>query len=92
MFEVDGRIAGFVSVVGNEVWDTRRPESRESGCGARPEGHIAATHPYLKLEVFEANTIGRRFYDANGFRPVGEGFDDTTGFPIIRLRIDPWRS
>ncbi len=92
MFEVDGRTAGFVSVVGNEVWDTRRRESTESGCGARPEGHIASTHPYLELEVSAANTIGRRFYDANGFRPVGEGLDDTTGFPFIRLRIDPSRS
>ena len=80
---------GFVSMVGYEVGGIFvTPSHQSKGVGHALLDHVAATRSYLELEVFEANTIGRRFYDAYGFRAVGEGLDDTVGLPILRLRID----
>ena len=89
VFEVGGHVVGFVSMVGNEVGGIFvTPSHQNKGIGHALLDHVAATRPYLELEVFEANTVGRRFYDAYGFRAVGEGLDDTVGLPILRLRID----
>jgi len=40
------------------------------------------------LDVFEANEIGRAFYDAYGFRIVGERLDEKTGLRLLRLQLD----
>ena len=89
VFEAGGRVVGFVSMVGNEVGGIFvTPERQGQGIGRALLDHVAATRRYLELEVFEANTIGRRFYDAYGFRVRGEGIERDTGLPILRLRID----
>ena len=88
VFEAGGHVVGFVSMVGNEVGGIYvAPSHQNKGIGHALLDHVAATRPYLELEVFEANTLGRRFYDAYGFRVLGEGLDDTVGLPILRLRI-----
>lgn len=89
VFEIGGHVVGFVSMVGNEVGGIFvAPNRQNRGVGRALLDHVAATRPYLEVEVFNANTMGRRFYNAYGFRVVGEGLDDTTGFPVLRLRID----
>lgn len=89
VFQKSGRVAGFVSMVGNEVGGIFvSPKHQNQGIGHALLDHVAATRPYLELEVFKANTIGRRFYDAYGFQVLSEGVDDTTGLPVLRLRID----
>jgi putative acetyltransferase len=94
VFEIGGHVVGFVSMVGNEVGGIFvAPRYQKRGVGRALMDHAAATRPYLELEVFRANTIGRGFYEAYGFRVVGEGLDDTTGLPVLRLRLDrPKRS
>jgi putative acetyltransferase len=64
------------------------PKHQNEGIGHALLDHVAGTRPYLEVEVFEANTIGRRFYDAYGFQVLEEAVDDTTGLPVLRLRID----
>ena len=89
VFELGGHVVGFVSMVGNEVGGIFvAPSHQNRGVGRALLDHVAGTRPYLELEVFEANTIGRRFYDAYGFLVVSKGLEDTTGFPALRLRID----
>lgn len=89
VYELGGRVVGFVSMVGNEVGGLFvSPSFQNRGVGRALLDHAAATRPYLELEVFRANTIGRRFYDAYGFRVTGEGLDDATGMPVLRLRFD----
>lgn len=50
--------------------------------------HATESRDHLELEVFEANEIGRAFYDAYGFAVVGERLDDKTGLRLLRLRLD----
>ena len=89
VYEFGGRVVGFVSMVGNEVGGISvSPSFQNRGVGRALLHHAAATRPHLELEVFRANTVGRGFYDAYGFRVTAEGLDDTTGTPVLRLRFD----
>jgi len=89
VFEVGGHVVGFVSMVGNEVGGIFvTPEYQNQGVGRALLDHVAASRHYLELEVFEANTIGRTFYDAYGFRVLSEGVESETGLLALRLRID----
>lgn len=39
--------------------------------------------------MFEANAIGRSFYEAYGFEPVDRRINEETGYPELRLRYEP---
>ena len=89
VFEIHGRVVGSISLLDNEVGGIFvTPAHQNQGIGRALMDHVAATRPCLELEVFEANAIGRRFYDAYGFRAVSEGSDEATGHLVIRLRLD----
>lgn len=89
VFQEGERVSAFVSMVGNEVGGIFvAPKHQNQGIGHALLDHVAATRPYLEVEVFRANTIGRRFYEVYGFEVLAEGVDDTTGLPVLRLRID----
>jgi putative acetyltransferase len=90
VFELDGRVLGFVSVAGNEVEGLFvEPAYQGQGVGRSLMDGVTAGRSYVELEVFEANAIGRGFYAAYGFRDVGNGTEPTTGLPVVRLRFDP---
>lgn len=89
VYETDGRVVGSVSMIGNEVGGVFvTPEYQNRGVGRALMDHVAASHSYLELDVFKANTIGRRFYELYGFRVVNEHVNDTTRLPELRLRFD----
>ena len=89
VFEVGGHVVGFVSMVGSEVGGIFvTPEHQNQGVGRDLLDHVAATRRYLELDLFEANTIGRRFYDAYGFRALSESVASDTRLPTLRLRFD----
>jgi len=89
VFEIHGRVVGSISLLDNEVGGIFvTPAHQNQGIGRALMDHVAATRPCLELEVFEANAIGRRFYDAYGFRAVSEDSCEATGHPVIRLRLD----
>jgi ribosomal protein S18 acetylase RimI-like enzyme len=50
--------------------------------------HARRSRPYLELGVFEANEIGRRFYDAYGFEVVERVMNREAGFPELRMRLE----
>lgn len=89
VYQTDGRVVGSISMLGNRVgglFVTPRYQGR--GIGRALLHHVAVSRPFLELDVFEDNTIGRRFYDACGFRQIGRHIHEETGFPGLRLRID----
>ncbi len=89
VFEEEGRVVGFIALIGNEVGGIFvTPERQGQGIGRALTDHARASRSHLDVEVFEANEIGRGFYDAYGFEVVGTGVHEETGQPVLRLRLD----
>ncbi|MCH7904663.1 MAG: GNAT family N-acetyltransferase [Armatimonadetes bacterium] len=89
VFEREGRVAGFISLLGHEVGGIFvAPALHGKEIGRALMDHARASRDHLELEVFEANEIGRAFYDAYGFAVVGERLDEKTGLRLLRLHLD----
>ncbi len=88
VFEVDGRVVGFVSMVGNEVGGLFvHPEHQGRGIGRTLIDRVRTSRPSLELDVFEANTGARRFYESCGFVEVGRHRHEPTGQLELRMRL-----
>lgn len=88
VYAVDGKVVGFVSMVGNEVGGLFvDPDHQKRGIGRALMDTVRQSHPYLELSVFEANADGRRFYDIYGFELTGRRINEQTGEPELRLRF-----
>ena len=86
--ELDGRVAGFLSLIGDEVGAIFvDPEHQRRGIGRALMDTARAARPHLALSVFEANSIGRAFYAASGFEFVERRFSEETGQYELRLRL-----
>ncbi len=86
--EVDGRVVGFLSLIGNEVGAVFvDPDRQGQGIGRALMDAARSSRPFLELGVFEANAIGRRFYEAYGFELVELQVSAATGEPELRLRL-----
>jgi putative acetyltransferase len=89
VYETDDWVRGFLSLIANEVGAVFvHPDEQRSGIGRALMDRARASRPFLELDVFEANAIGRRFYDAYGFQAVGRHVYEPTGHIELRLRLD----
>ncbi len=89
VFEEEERVVGFIALLDNEVGGIFvSPRRQGRGIGRALMDHARASRDHLELDVFEANEIGRAFYDAYGFDIVGERLDKETGLRVLRLRLD----
>ncbi len=89
VFEKEGRVVGFISLIGNAVGGVFVTPGRQGhGIGRALLDHARASRDHLDAEVFEANQIGQAFYDAYGFDVVGTRVDEKTGQSLLRLRLD----
>jgi putative acetyltransferase len=89
VWEAGGRVAGFLSLLGNEVGAVFvDPDCQRSGIGQALMDHARARRGALEVEVFRDNAIGRAFYGKYGFRPASEGIHEPTGRRVVRLRLD----
>ena len=90
VYEIDGRVVGFVALIGNEVGAIFvDPDYQGRGIGRALMDAALESCPYLELDVFEANSIGRRFYAAYGFTMVDRHMNESVGQPEFRLRLGP---
>ena len=90
IFEADGIVAGFVSLIGNEVGAIFvHPDGQGRGIGRALMGHAASLRDELFLDVFADNAIGRRFYDRYGFQFEHKHVHEQTGHIQIRLSYRP---
>ncbi len=90
VFVLDGQVVGFVAMLGNEVGGLFvHPDHQRSGIGRALLDSVRATRPFLELDVFERNDLGRRFYAAYGFREIGRHVSDVGGEIEVRLRFEP---
>jgi RimJ/RimL family protein N-acetyltransferase len=89
VYEIDGRVMGFLSLIDNEVGAIFvDPDHHGEGVGRALMDRARATRPHLELDVFELNWPGRRFYVRYGFRLIGRHVHTPTGYAQLRLRLD----
>lgn len=87
--EHEHRVVGFLSLIGNEVGGIFvHPDKQGFGFGRALMDNASALRPILELEVFEANSIGRQFYDRYGFIEIGQNVHEPTQQPTLRLRYE----
>ncbi|MEZ4864707.1 MAG: GNAT family N-acetyltransferase [Caldilineaceae bacterium] len=88
VWEVEGRVVGFIALNGNEVGGLfLDPRYHGQGIGRALMDHARSLRAELEVEVFVANPIGRRFYDRYGFVVMAETIGSASGFPVLRLRL-----
>ena len=83
-----GDLVGFIALLGNEVGALFvDPDFHGRGYGRALVDHARLLRSHLFLDVFEDNSIGRRFYERYGFRVVNRGLHEPTGFPVLRMEL-----
>lgn len=88
VLEDDGHPVGFIALVGDEIGGLFLDPSRHGqGLGKALVDHAVANKGPLRVEVFEKNTIGRRFYDRYGFVEVGRYLHVESGETTLQLRL-----
>lgn len=88
VWETDGRVVGFVSLVGNEVGGLFvHPTLHGRGIGRALVDHVRGLRDELEVEVFKDNASGRAFYRACGFIELHEEIHVETGLAVVRLRL-----
>lgn len=88
VFELEGVVAGFISLIGNEVGGIFVDANHHSrGIGRALMDHARSIRGGLELDVFKDNRVGRRFYEKYGFIQVGEYRHEETGFMQLKLKL-----
>ena len=88
VYETEGGVVGFLALIGNEVGAIFvDPDYQGRGIGRALMDRARDSRPFLELNVLEANTVGRGFYDAYGFGFVDRHVSEATGQPELRLRL-----
>lgn len=88
VFEADGRVVGFIALIGNEVGAIFvHPIHQKLGIGHQLMDKAKELRGDLEVEVFAANSIGRAFYSKYGFVLIEEKVHEPTGQELMRLRF-----
>jgi putative acetyltransferase len=88
--EVEGTVVGFIALIENEIGGLfLDPDFHGQGLGRDMVDMAVAQKGSLKVEVFKENAIGRRFYDAYGFREAEEFIHEASGQATLRMSFTP---
>lgn len=88
VIEQAGQVIGFIALLGNEVGAIFvQPEFHGTGAGKALMDKGQELRGDLEVEVFEANSIGRHFYQRYGFTPLSESIHEPTGNALVRLQF-----
>lgn len=86
IFEEEGKVAGFISLVGERICALFvAPEMQGKGIGRALLEHALALKGNLSLKVYKENENAFRFYEKFGFLAVGEEIDEFTGCTQILM-------
>ncbi len=90
VIEHEKQVIGFIALLGNEVGAIFvKPEFHGTGAGKALMDKARELRGNLQVEVFEANSIGRRFYERYGFQALSESTHEPTGNRLLRLQFIP---
>ena len=88
VIEQAGEVIGFLALIGDEIGALFvLPALHGSGAGRALMDKARAVRNSLVVEVFEANAIGRAFYDKCGFERISRKLHEPTGQNLLRLRL-----
>jgi putative acetyltransferase len=88
VWEPEGQVVGFVSLLGNEVGALFVDQKfHRGGIGRALMDHALELREELEVEVFTENVIGRAFYAKYGFQLMQKKVHDQTGLELMRLRL-----
>lgn len=83
-------VVGFIAMRGNEVAALFvEPTFHGEGIGTALIDHVKQMHNTLTVEVFAANTLGRRFYAKCGFVPLSQYMFEEVNEVMLRLIFAP---
>jgi putative acetyltransferase len=89
VLEEEGKIAGFISLVGERICVLFvEPEMQRKGVGRALLEHAKILKGKLSLKVYRKNENAFRFYEKCGFIAVGEEIDEFTDCVQILME---WR-
>lgn len=87
---VNGQVVGFIAMAENEIGGLfLHPDCHGRGLGRGMVDLVRGLKPTLKVEVFERNAIGRRFYAAYGFSGTETYLHEASGQIVIKLAYLP---
>ena len=88
VFEAEGRVVGFIALIGNEVGAVFvHPSQQRNGIGSERMNKAKELRTELEVEVFVKNPIGRAFYAKCEFELMEEKVHEATGNELLRLRL-----
>lgn len=77
---------GFIALIGDEIGGLfLEPSAHGRGFGKALVDHAVDIRGPLRVEVFEKNAIGRRFYERYGFVEVGKYCHEGSGEMTLKL-------
>ena len=83
-------VVGFIALIGNEVGAIfLQPSHHGRKLGKLMMDKAKDLHGELEVEVFEKNTIGRKFYDCYGFELMEKKDHPESGEKVHRLKFVP---
>ncbi len=89
VYESEGEVMGFISLLGNNVVAPFvHPSMQRKGIGKFLMDHAKALRGQLELGDFKSNRIGRDFRDRYGFEIVKKYVHESTGRPIFRMQLN----
>ncbi|USG59531.1 GNAT family N-acetyltransferase [Sneathiella marina] len=89
VLENNGTNIGFTALIGNEIGGLfLNPAFHGQGFGRALVDHAFELKGPLKVEVFEKNMIGRRFYDGYGFIELKQHLHGASGETVLTLFKD----
>lgn len=87
--EEGGEVVGFFALLGHELGALFvHPKHWGRGIGHALMDKAVELRDHLSLEVFEANRIGRSFYERYGFTEDSSGVNKATGERVLRMTFD----
>ncbi len=85
--EDENKVVGFIALIGNEVGAIfLQPEHHGKKLGKMMMDIAQQLNGDLEVEVFEKNSIGRKFYEQYGFKQIDEMDHEASGEHVLRLK------
>jgi putative acetyltransferase len=81
-------VIGFLALLGSEVGALFvHPKFWSHGIGRALLDKAVELRGALTVDVFEANEIGRAFYERHGFTATSEEKHEETGLPMVHMQL-----